>query len=169
MNLCVHSYVPKKGREYPYLVASLRLFGSLKRKKKKTKIRLGLGRMASVYDWAIFNHNSFGRWAGSQGTTIKVISPPTEANVFQAQAKIQKHSHKGKASVECPGKNIVVTPPPIWIIPICNIPREKTCNNPSSVVDGRSWWHISCGTYQDRHVDELNPLLLWEGLCCQPD
>lgn len=119
---------------------------------------------ALVKNWAAFDENSFGCWAGSIGTSIKVISPPVNADVFQAQAQIQKHPHEGEASIKRPREDIVVALPPVWAVPIHNKAGEEACNDPSSVVNCSSWWHHSCGAYQDRHIDESNPFLFGEGL-----
>jgi len=112
--------------------------------------------------------DSFGRGAVSQGTSIKVISPPTQANVLQPQTKIQKHCHEGKPCIKCPREHIVVTLPPLWLVPEHNKTRKKPHNDPTCIVHCSRGRHHSSGTDQHRHIYQSYPLLLWEAPRCHP-
>lgn len=58
---------------------------------------------------------------------------------------------------------------PNTLVPVNNETGNESNYYPTGEVDNCCWGHISCGTYHDGEVYEVDPLVVGKGLLCKPD
>lgn len=103
------------------------------------------------------------RRALCQGAVVIHPQPPPAGSIdaVKLQREVTQRGHERNSGVKAGRQNVVVSGPPPFVHPVNIQVEEHSHNKPTNDVDGLRHRHSACSGYDDRNIDESNPLLLW--------